>query len=164
MNRNRRADWRRIKAKYSYTIEEAARALNLHRNTVRNWIRRAGLPALTGTRPHLILGTALIGFLKERRIAAKRKCGLGEMYCLKCRAPRKPVAGLIERRPMASGRTRLLGICSTCERLMHRFVANRNLEASLGELGVQSGPAHGSLVDTPYLNLNCHSGPPETGQ
>jgi transposase-like protein len=48
MNRNRRADWRRIKAKYSYTVEEAARALNLHRNTVRNWVRRGGLAAMTG--------------------------------------------------------------------------------------------------------------------
>jgi excisionase family DNA binding protein len=164
MSRNRRADWRRIKGKYSYTVEEAARTLNLHRNTVRNWIRRGGLPAMTGSRPHLILGAVLIEFLKARRLALKRKCGRGELYCLKCRAPRKSVAELIEHRPMASGRTRIVGICSTCETLMHRFVANRNLEASLREFGVQSGPAHGSLTDTRYLSLNCHSGPPETGQ
>jgi excisionase family DNA binding protein len=162
--RNRRADWRRIKSKYSYTVEEAARALNLHRNTVRNWIRRGGLAAMTGSRPHLILGMVLIEFLRGRRLAAKRKCGLGELYCLKCRAPRKPVAELIEHRPMASGRTRIVGICLTCETLMHRFVASRNLEASLRELGVQSGPAHVSLADTGYLSLNCHSAPLETGQ
>lgn len=164
MSRNRRADWRRIKGKYSYTIEEAARALNLHRNTVRNWVRRGGLPALTATRPHLILGAVLVDFLKGRRLAGKHKCGLGEMYCLKCRAPRKPVAELIEHRPLASGRTRIVGICSTCERLLHRFVANRNLEALLRDFGVQSGPAHGSLVDTRYPSLNCHSEQPETGQ
>ncbi len=164
MSRNHRADWRRIKSKYSYTVEEAARALNLHRNTVRNWVRRGGLPAMTGSRPHLILGAVLIEFLKGRRLAAKRTCGLGEFYCLKCRAPRKPVAELIEHRPMASGRTQIVGICSTCERLMHRFVANRNLEASLREFGVQSGPGHGSLTDTGYLSLNCHSGPSEAAQ
>jgi hypothetical protein len=61
--------------------------------------------------------------------------------CLKCGAPRKPVAELIERRPMVSGRTQMIGICSTCERLMHRFVANRNLQASLREFGVHSEPA-----------------------
>jgi excisionase family DNA binding protein len=163
MSRNRRADWRRIKSKYSYTVEEAARVLNLHRNTVRNWVRRGGLSAMTGSRPHLILGTVLIEFLKARRLALKRKCGLGELYCLKCRAPRKPVPELIEYRPMTSGRTRIVCICSTCERLMHRFVANRNLEASLREFGLQSEPAHGSLADTGYLSLNCHSGQPETG-
>ncbi len=119
---------------------------------------------MTGSRPHLILGTVLIEYLKGRRLAAKRKCGLGEFYCLKCREPRKPVAELIEYRPMASGRTRIVGICSTCERLMHRFVANRNLDASLREFGVQSEPAHGSLTDTRYLSLNCHSGPAETAQ
>jgi len=164
MNRNRRADWRRIKSKYSYTIEEAARALNLHRNTVRNWVRRGGLTAMTGSRPHLILGSVLIEFLKTRRLALKRKCGLGELYCLKCRVPRKPIAELIEHRPMASGRTRIVAICSICETLMHRFVANRNLEVSLRAFGVQSGPAQGSLTDTRYLSPNCHSGTSETGQ
>jgi excisionase family DNA binding protein len=164
MSRNRRANWRRIKGKYSYTVEEAARALNLHRNTVRNWVRRGGLAAMTGSRPHLILGAVLVEFLKGRRLAKKRKCGLGELYCLKCRAPRKPVAELIEHRPMASGRTRIVGMCSTCETLMHRFVANRNLEGSLREFGVYSGPADGSLTDTGYPTLNCHSEPLETGR
>lgn len=164
MSRNRRADWRRIKGKYSYTIEEAARALSLHSNTVRNWVRRGGLPAMTGSRPHLILGSVLIEFLKARRLALKRKCGIGELYCLKCRAPRRPVPDLIEHRPMASGRTRIVGICSTCESLMHRFVGNRNLEASLREFGVHSRPAHGSLIDTGYPSLNCHSEPLETEQ
>jgi excisionase family DNA binding protein len=163
MNRNRRADWRRIKSKYSYTVEEAARVHNLHRNTVRNWVRRGGLPAMTGSRPLLILGAVLIEFLKARRLALKRKCALGELYCLKCRTPQKPVPELIEHSPMASGRTRIVAICSTCETLMHRFVANRNLEASLREFGVQSGPAHGSLTDTRYPSLNCHSEAPETG-
>jgi excisionase family DNA binding protein len=161
MSRNRRADWRRIKSKYSYTVEEAARALNLHRNTVRNWVRREGLAAMTGSRPHLILGVVLVEFLKRRRLALKQKCGVGELYCLKCRAPRKPIAELIEQRPVTSGRTQIVGICSICERLMHRFVANRNLEANLREFGVHSGPADGSLADTTYLGLNCHFAPSE---
>jgi Helix-turn-helix domain len=164
MSRNRRADWRRIKGKYSYTVEEAAQALNVHRNTVRNWIRNCGLPAMTGSRPHLVLGSVLVDFVKGRLSALKRKCGRGELYCLRCRAPRRPIAELIEQRPMASGRTRIVAVCSTCETLMHRFVANRNLGASLREFGVQSEPPDGSLTDTGYLSLNCHSAPPETGR
>jgi hypothetical protein len=71
-------------------------ALNLHRNTVRNWVRPGGLPAMSGSRPHLILGAVLVEFIKARRTAVKRKCGPGEIYCLRCRAPRKPVAELME--------------------------------------------------------------------
>ena len=148
MSRNRRADWRRIKAKYSYTIEEAARALSVHRNAVRNWIRAGYLPVMDTSRPHLILGAVLIEFLKGKRIALKRKCGRGELYCLKCRAPRKPVPDLIEQCPMPSGRTRIVAICSICETLMHRFVADRNLAAALSEFEVHSRPADGSLIDT----------------
>jgi Helix-turn-helix domain len=115
MSRNRRPDWRRIKAKYSYTVEEAARTLNVHRNTVRNWIRTGGLAVMNGSRPHLILGAVLFDHLKAKRLALKRKCDRGELYCFKCRAPRKPVAELVEHRPMPSGRTRIVTICSTCE-------------------------------------------------
>jgi hypothetical protein len=106
MSRNRRADWRRIKSKYSYTTEEAARALNLHRNTVRNWIRRGGLPAMTESRPHLILGGVLVEFLKAKRLALKRKCGLGELYCLKCHRAASP-AFSARVFPLAGGATGL---------------------------------------------------------
>jgi excisionase family DNA binding protein len=161
MSRNRRADWRRIKAKYSFTVEEAARVLNVHRDTVRNWVRIGGLLVMTGSRPHLILGAELIDFLKGRRLARKRKCQRGEFYCLKCRAPRKPVEELIEYRPMASGRTQVIGICTKSERLMHRIVANRNLQVTLQEFGVHPGPAYGSLTDAGNPGLNCHFATPE---
>ena len=64
MSRNRRADWRRIKGKYSYTVEEVARALNLHRNTVRQRLRR--IAQLTGadlgsSDDRLALHMALLG-------------------------------------------------------------------------------------------------------
>ena len=74
MKRNRRADWRRIKGKTSYTFDEAARALNIHRNTVRHWVKTGGLPALTGSRPHLIweatwCGSSGIGSKRRNRSA-----------------------------------------------------------------------------------------------
>jgi hypothetical protein len=55
IRRNRRPDWRRIKTLRSYTIDEAARLLRIHRNSVRYWIK-GGLPVLADRRPHLILG------------------------------------------------------------------------------------------------------------
>jgi len=51
----RRVDPRRIKVNRPYAVDEAARALFVHPNTVRNWIEQ-GLPALASNRPTLVLG------------------------------------------------------------------------------------------------------------
>lgn len=158
MIRNRRPDWRRIKSKLSYTIEEAARALGLHRNTVRHWVKKGGLPALTETRPHLILGSDLVAFLQARRAARKRRCRAGELYCLRCRAPRQPVPGLVEYRALTSTRGRIVGICSTCEAIVHRFVSARQEMAVAAEFNIQVEVRHDSLADTARPRLNCHFG------
>lgn len=155
MNRNRRADWRRIKSKCSYTIEEAARTLGQHRNTIRYWIRNGGLPAMKLLRPHLILGADLIAFLKARRQASKRACGPGELFCLRCRLPRKPFAELIELKAVA-GRAQIVGICTHCESLMRRFVSSQKLDVTLHEFSYQFGADHGSLTDTGSPSVDCH--------
>ena len=160
MNRNRRADWRRVKGKLSYTIDEAARALGTHRNTVRHWVKKAGLPAMTETRPHLILGGNLVAFLQAKRASRKQKCGPGELYCLRCRASRRPVPGLVEYRPLTRTRGRLVGICSTCEAILHRFVSTRRLTAVAAEFNLQIGDHHESLADSALPALNCDSSTP----
>jgi excisionase family DNA binding protein len=157
MIRNRRPDWRRIKGKLSYTIDEVARALGTHRNTVRHWIRKAGLPAMTDARPHLILGSDLVAFLRTRRASRKRRCGVGEIYCLRCRVPRRPVPGLLEYRPFTSTRGRVVGICSTCEAILHRFVSTRRAAAVATEFNLQIEFHHGSLVDSAPPALKCDS-------
>lgn len=123
------------------------------------WHHRLGVAAADHER---MQSWALIEFLKGRRLAAKRKCGLVEFYCLKCRAPRRPVAELMEHRPMASGRIRIVDICLTCETLMHRFVANRDSGASLREFGVQPGPAHGSIGFPSRMSLGRDRGSSRT--
>jgi predicted ArsR family transcriptional regulator len=47
---NRRIDPRRIKTHFPYTVEEAADALGVHKNTVRMWIK-AGLEVADDRRP-----------------------------------------------------------------------------------------------------------------
>jgi hypothetical protein len=160
MNRNRRPDWRRIKRKLSYTIDEAARTLGTHRNTVRHWVRKAGLPAMTEARPHLILGGDLVAFLRARRESRKRTCGVGEIYCLRCRLPRRPAPGLVEYQPLTSKRSRVVGICSTCEALMHRFVSIRRAAAVASEFNLQIEVHHESLADSAHPALNCDSSTP----
>src|ERR1700732_5514679 len=82
--RNRRPDRRRVKALRSYTIDEVTRTLEVHRNTVRHWIK-AGLPVIDGKRPILILGADLAEFLWRRREAHRQPRRAGQKFCLKRR-------------------------------------------------------------------------------
>jgi len=49
-------NYRRVKTHRSYTVEEIASLLDLHKNSVRTWVK-AGLPTCDGQRPMLILGS-----------------------------------------------------------------------------------------------------------
>lgn len=54
----RRVSTARIKIHRSYTVEDAAETVCVTPQTVRTWIKQ-GLPAMTASRPYLILGCAL---------------------------------------------------------------------------------------------------------
>ncbi len=73
----------------NYTVDEVAHLFGVHRNTVREWVKR-GLPTTDGKRPMLILGCDLVAFLGARRAKNKRTCQPGEIYCVRCRAPKAP--------------------------------------------------------------------------
>jgi hypothetical protein len=49
---------RLVKIHLSYTVDEAARRLKTHKNTIRNWIK-LGLPVIDGRRPALVHGRDL---------------------------------------------------------------------------------------------------------
>src|SRR6202050_3162513 len=86
---NPRPDRRRVKVLRSYTIDEVARTLEVHRNTVCHWIK-AGLPVIDDKRPILMLGSDLAEFLLRRREARRQPCQAGQMFCLKFRKPQEP--------------------------------------------------------------------------
>jgi excisionase family DNA binding protein len=60
----RRPNPRLIKIHRSYSIDEAARLLHAHKNTIRSWIKQ-GLPIIDRRRPTLIHGADLSAFLKK---------------------------------------------------------------------------------------------------
>jgi helix-turn-helix protein len=94
--RNRRPDRRRVKALRSYTIDEVARTLEVHRNTVRHWIK-AGLPVIDDKRPILMLGADVAKFLLQRRDARRQPCRAGQMLDLRRVTPRKWTAETMRR-------------------------------------------------------------------
>ena len=117
-----RASPRLVKLHRNYTVEEVALLFGIHKNTVRSWLK-AGLEVNDGKRPVLILGKHLSSFLSHRRIKNKRKCAPGELYCVRCRAP-KPAAGqMADYIPITTTLGNLVAICPDCSLMMNRRVS-----------------------------------------
>jgi hypothetical protein len=105
--RKRRSNHRLVKIHRSYTVEEVARLFGTHNNTVRAWVK-AGLPTCDSKRPTLILGRELTAYLQARRTKNKRPCKPVEIYCVGCRAPKRPAGEMAEYQPTtATSGTRL---------------------------------------------------------
>jgi len=136
---SRRHSPRRAKSHFSYTISQAADLYGVHRQTVRHWLTN-GLQPNKGGRPVLIHGTELNRFHDSRRAAGKHPCGPGELYCLGCRAPRRPAGGIADFTPGAGSRGTVTGICPNCERMMSQRVNASRLAILRAELDVAFRP------------------------
>lgn len=149
----RHPNHRLAKIHRSYTVEEAAALYGVHRNTVREWIKR-GLPTIDRRRPLLILGRDLAAFLLARRTRNKRPCQAGEIYCVRCRAPRTPAGNMAEYRPVTSTLGNLIGICPSCDCMMYRRVNVANLDAVGGglEVTLAQGPSRIGESTEPCVN------------
>lgn len=118
----------RVKRHAVYTVAEAADVTGMHRQTVIRWIRGAGLPAVTDSRPWLIEGAVLKDWLIARRDAGRCRLGPGQFYCLPCRRAVQPDPGLVEIRPHRRGTRQAIGLCPCGERLVHRVISSDNVE------------------------------------
>jgi hypothetical protein len=133
--RKRRPNYRLVKIHLSYTVEEVARLFGTHKNTVRAWVK-AGLPTCDTKRPTLILGRELAAFLKARRTKNKRPCQPGEIYCVRCRAPKLPAGGMAEYEPVTEKFGSLMGICPDCEEMIFRRASLAKLAQIRGDLDI----------------------------
>jgi hypothetical protein len=147
MMKRRHPNPRLAKIHRTYTVAEVADLFGLHRNTVRQWIK-SGLPVLDDRRPALVFGRDLRDFLQARREKNKRKCQPAEIYCVKCREPRRPAGGIAEYRPSAGGLGSLIGICPECDCFMYRRTSEPKLEQIRGELEVTFSQASTHIGDS----------------
>jgi hypothetical protein len=122
-----RPKWRRVKIHRNYTVDEAARTLNVAKGTVRRWLKD-GLPHLNDQKPALILGRDLKAFGASRTLT-KQKCQLHECYCFKCCKPRAPALNMAEYVPLSATGGNLRTFCSVCETIMHKGIAKSALAA-----------------------------------
>jgi hypothetical protein len=147
----------RAKIHRSYTVEEVARLFEVHKNTVRNWIK-AGLPVCDDRRPTLILGEHLRDFLRGRRQARKRRCRDDELYCLRCRAPMRPAGDMVDYEPVSALTGRLIAICPTCSQMMNRYVGRAGLARIRAHLDVSLPTALEHIGDSEQVPVNSDFG------
>ena len=149
----RHPNHRLVKIHRSYTVEEIAELFAIHKNTVRNWVK-SGLPTSDAKRPMLILGIELAAFLQARRTKNKRPCRPGEIYCVRCRAPKFPAASMAEYAPVTEKFGNLVAICPDCGAIMNRCVSLARIGQMRGGMDISFPQALEHIVESakPIVN------------
>lgn len=150
----RRPNWRLIKRHRSYTVQEAAETLGKHENTVRNWVKE-GLSFIDGRRPQLLLGRELADFLRKRAQKGRCRCGPGEIYCVRCKSPKRPAGDMVEYMPIGPSAGNLRAICPDCGRLIHRRAGATGLAEMQRLMNVTFVEAERQLREGPEPCENC---------
>jgi len=122
----KRVSTRKIKKHRLYRYDEGGDALGVTPHTLRAW-RAEGLEVMAATTPHYILGAELIRFVEDKQAKRSVKMAVDQMYCLKCKEPRKPLWGMVDYVPINDTRGRLTGLCEACEGDLQRFVGKGDL-------------------------------------
>jgi hypothetical protein len=155
--RKRHPNPRLVKIHRNFTVEEIAVLFGIHRNTVREWIKR-GLPTSDNKRPALVLGPDLAAFLQVRRVKNKRPCQPGEIYCVGCRAPKQPAGGMADYAAVTATSGNLIGMCPDCEAMMYRRVSLAKLGEIRGELDITLPQAQRHIVESNEPCVNSDFG------
>lgn len=151
--RKRHPNHRRVKIHRSYTVEEIAELFAIHKNTVRRWVK-SGLATSDNKRPMLILGIDLAPFLKARRTKNKRPCKPGEIYCVRCRAPKFPAANMVEYAPVTEKFGNLKAICPGCGAIMNRRVSLARIGQIRGGMDISFPQALGHIGESAKPTVN----------
>ena len=151
----RHPNYRLVKIHRCYTVEEDARRLKVHKNTVRGWIR-GGLPTIDARRPTLIIGSELRGFLEVKGKTRKQPCAPGQLYCVRCRAPKAPAGAMADYIPITSTSGNLRGLCPDCGTLIHRRVAYAKLDSFRAFLDIAVPQELPSIRESTGPSLNCN--------
>lgn len=145
--RKRYPNPRLVKIHRSCTVEEIAVRLGIHKNTVRRWVK-AGLATSDSQRPMLILGQDLRAFLQARREKNKQTCKPGELYCVRCRAPKFPAGDMADYTPITEKFGNLKGICPDCDSIMNRRVSLAKLWQVRGKMDISFPEAMKHIVES----------------
>jgi excisionase family DNA binding protein len=153
----RHPNHRLVKIHRNYTVEEAATLLNVHRNTVREWIKQR-LPTIDAKRPTLIHGRDLAEFLKARRQKNRHPCRLDEIYCVRCRIPVKPAGGMVDYKAATATLGNLIGMCPGCESLIYRRINITRLDELRAHFDISVPKESPRITESGAPSVNCALG------
>jgi hypothetical protein len=151
-------DLRRIRPTMTYSVEEIAEVTGKCPATVLRWIA-AGLPIMEDRRPYLVEGSVLIAWLAERRKSRRHKCGPNELFCFRCRAPRRPVQGSVTSAPRDSKTVTIRAKCNVCGLDMVQAASVQKAAERLAGLGAFT-PATTDLLGSGNPVANVEKNPP----
>lgn len=134
-------------------VEEIGHLFGIHKNTVRGWVK-AGLAISDNKRPMLILGQDLAEFLQARRVKNKRTCKPGEIYCVRCRAPKLPAGNMADYSPVTETFGNLQAICPDCHSIINRRINLAGLEQIRGQMDISFPEAMEHINETPNPTVN----------
>lgn len=137
----------------SYSVEEVACLYGVHKGTVREWVKR-GLQTINDKRPMLITGSDLATFHQARRTKNKQTCKPGEIYCVRCRAPKMPAGNMAEYQTITAKLGNLIAICPTCDTIMNRRVSLARIELVRGKLDITLPQALRHIVESNQPTVN----------
>ncbi len=148
----RNYDPRKVKRYRSYTVQELAELYEVGPNTVRQWIKKHGLPVIEGTYPTLIHWEAFRNWMIAWQAARKWTCAPDEMSCLKCQGGRRIKAGTFRVTQTNQASFMLHGDCETCGKPIKRATSRAKLEVKRAVFG-GNAPPH-------YAPPNAHNSNP----
>lgn len=143
-----------VKGNRSYDVAELAALLGVCRNTIRSWHSR-GLAALDDGRPMLFTGEAVNAYLAKRKAKRRVKCPPGTIYCLKCRAARRPAGGVVLIASINVTSGNLKATCEHCGTTMHRRAAIEGLPKIMPGIDVQPTGRETSINGRSLPPVNC---------
>ena len=93
-----------------------------------------------------------------RRTRNKRACQPGEIYCVRCRAPKAPAGGMADYQTLTATPGNLVGMCPNCETLMYRRVNLANLGKVGTNLDIAFPQALPRIVESEQASVNSDLG------
>ncbi len=102
----------------------------------------------------LILGHVLVAFLQARRVKNKHTCKPGELYCVRCRAPKPPAGDMAEYLPLTEKLGNLVAICPDCDAFMNRHVSLAKIEQIRGRMDISFPEELRQLYESANPTLN----------
>lgn len=115
-----------IKPQACYSAELLSKTLKVNKQTIYIW-KKQGLKTIDNNLPLMFFGQDVIDFLEDRKNARKVPCKIDELYCLKCKKPKKAYDNKIALNPNGKNKVNVIAECITCRTKTHKSQGIENI-------------------------------------